>query len=287
MSALLVLDDQLYTVEPFAEQARQRKISVEKTDSVVAFKERAETWAREGQTFAAAIDMNLPDLSEMDLDELGATTEEIGNGEAAGLVVARHVFMDGHEEPLRSALRSVPIAMISAENLAPDVRHEIEALHNERTAATTFIPKPDNSSLPIPKGITFDDFLSTLAGLDLVRRGGLGQEEAILTDVRRLLGLDDRETAQMLGFTVDAVDVRTLIDRGTRPASRDWRDRLVHLGEIAIVLLSIYRRSDAKKWLSTPIAALEGQCPREALISGSMEEMIRAKYMIMDLGNPN
>lgn len=287
MSALLVLDDQLYTVEPFAERARKRHMTVFQTESVVPFKEKAEEWAREGRTFAAAIDMNLRELSEMDLDELGATSGEIGNGEAAGLVVARHVFMEGQDEPLRSALSAVPIAMISAENLAPDVRDDIESLHKERVATTTFIPKPDNVSTPIPNGITFDGFLNTLAKSKGLKVGGLAQEEAILLDVKSLLRLSDRETAQLLGFTADTIDIKALIARGTRPASRDWRDRLIHLCELIVVLLSIYRRSDAKKWLSAPLAILDGESPREALVSGTMEKMILVKHIVMELGNPN
>lgn len=284
LDELLVLDDQLYTVEQFARQASARRIKVFKTDSVLPFKERALEAAKAGKRFAVAIDMNLPALSKNDLEEIGATPEEVGNGEAAGLVVARHVFMNGHDEPARSALHSVPIAMISAENLTSEVRHDIEQLHRQRHADTLFIPKPDNASSPIPRGATFDAFLDRF--LQSRTSTEPGKEEGIFLDVRRLLKLNDEEAARILGFT-GPVNFRHLFEHDTKPISRDWRDRLIHLCDIAVILISIFRRVDAKRWLNRPLESLDGRAPKETMLSGSIVDLLLVKQIVLELGSPN
>lgn len=284
MSELLVLDDQLYTVEQFAKQAEVKRIKVFKTASLLPFKEKALAYATAGKKFAVAIDMNLPDLSGNDLEEIGASHEEVGNGESAGLVIARHIFMNGHDEPARSALRKVPIAMISAETLSPETRHDIEKLHKERDGETAFIPKADNPSPPIPRGATFESFLERF--VPTVQAPALTKEEAIFVDVRRLLKLDNEEAGRILGF-MGPVDFEHLVQHDTQPASRDWRDRLDHLCDIAVLLVSIFRRTDAKKWLARPLEPLDGKTPRETMLSGSAVDLLMVKQIVLELASPN
>lgn len=287
MTALLMLDDQPYTIEALARTAQAMRMLVVKEESILSYKETAERWATEGRAFATAIDMNLRNVTDLDIEELGATREEIGNGEAAGLVVARHVFMNGHDEPMRAALSKVPIAMISAEDLKSEARKEIEKLTVERKAETSFVPKPENSARAIPKGASWQKFLERAQGLVAEEVKTPSVEEAILADVRKLLKLNDLEVAQLLGFLDGPIDVTKLLAKGTSPLSRDWSDRLQHLFDAFYVLLSIYSKSDAQKWMKTPLDILEGASPRELLLTGNMVDLLVVKRLILDLGHPS
>jgi uncharacterized protein (DUF2384 family) len=287
MTALLILDDQLYTIEALARAAQTLKMEVQKEESIFSFKETAERWASEGRSFATAIDMNLRNITDLDIDELGATREEIGTGEAAGLVVARHVFMNGHDEPMRSALAKVPIAMISAENLKSEARRAIEQIGRERKAETSFVPKPNNAAEAIPKDVSWLGFLERALGMSIGKAKVPSSEGAILQDVTKLLKLNDAEVARLLGFTNGPIDTAMLLSNGTKPLSRDWSDRLHHLFEALTVLLSVYSKSDAQKWIKSPLNILDGASPRELLLSGSMVDLLVVKHLVFDIGHPS
>ena len=162
MTSLLMLDDQPYTIEPLARVALDLGFEVLKEESILPFKETAERLAAEGRAFAVAIDMNLHNIIPLEIEELGATLDEIGNGEAAGLAVVRHVFMNAHREPLSMALSQVPIAIISAHDLKSDARREIDRLQFERAAETSFVPKPNSDAVPIPWKVSWEAFLKRI-----------------------------------------------------------------------------------------------------------------------------
>lgn len=287
MTALLILDDQLYTIEPLARTAQDLKMEVQKEESIFSYKETAERWASEGKSFATAIDMNLRNVTDLDIVELGATREEVGNGEAAGLVVARHVYMNGHDEPMRTALAKVPIAMISAENLKSEVRRAIEQIGRERKAETSFFPKPDNAAEAIPKDVNWKGFLERALGMAAGKTKAASVEGAILQDVTKLLKLNDAEVAQLLGFTDGPIDTVKLLSKGTKPLSRDWSDRLNHVFEAFTVLLSVYSKSDAQKWMGSRLDILDGASPRELLLTGSMVDLLVVKHLAFDIGYPS
>ncbi len=285
MTSLLILDDQPYTARPFVQAAQKRKLHVEQRQTISEFVETAERWAGQTVPFAALVDLNIREISEQDIDDLGATREEMGNGAEAGLVVVRHVFANGHTEPLRTTLARVPVAIISAERLENHTREGLLALKECREGQTAFIPKAQNAAA-IPSGLTYAAFLNDVeAVLSGASGADMAPEMAIFLDVKELMGLSEEEGARLLGFLTKDIDLTELIKSGTQPPSRDWRDRLDHLMDMFVMLMRIYPSASALKWINAPQKHLDGRSPRDLLVSGDMASLLYVEKMVMEIGN--
>lgn len=94
---------------------------------------------------------------------------------------------------------------------------------------------------------------------------------------------NDREAATLLGFEA-ASDMRDIYDGRRSVGHRDANDRLRTILRIATDLDELFQDvAVIQRWLVEPQSDIDGQTPRQLLLEGSMENVLRIKYYVAHL----
>jgi hypothetical protein len=118
--------------------------------------------------------------------------------------------------------------------------------------------------------------------------GGVVRASGQIEGFKRLLekwGFSRKEGATILGFD-DEVILWELFQGIRKPEQRDVRDRLDLFLRIAGDLYGLFRSHDViRDWLNESKDIVGGKAPRELLVEGSMENLIRVKHLAQQEAN--
>lgn len=111
---------------------------------------------------------------------------------------------------------------------------------------------------------------------------GLPGPSKFLMELLRVWQLSERDGMVLLGC--NGTDQRRLQEELALPTGRwprDRKERVAHLIEMRATLDALLHDLDAEnEWLREPRTELDSRSPLDLMRSGSMEELIAAKYFV-------